>query len=88
LAEGQTADQGLDQVKVQILEAAMEDLTGGYRFYEKQSAGVWDYSLDSLFSDIDSLQVYGGIHAAHFDYHRLLFKRFPFADYYTPLRYP
>ncbi len=40
------------------------------------------YFLDSLFSDIDSLQLYAGIHARHFGYHRLLSRRFPFAIYY------
>ena len=39
-------------------------------------------SIESLFSDIESLQLYAGIHAIHFGYHRLLAKRFPFAIYY------
>lgn len=69
-------------MKVQILEAAQADLADGYRFYERQSAGLGDYFLDSLFSDIDSLQVYAGIHPILFGYHRLLSKRFPFAVYY------
>ena len=45
-----------------------------------------DYFLDSLFSDIDSLQIYAGIHSVHFGYHRLLSKRFPFAIYYRVAR--
>ena len=69
-------------MKVQILEAAQGDLADGYRFYEKQSDGLGDYFLDSLFSDIDSLQVYAGIHPILLGYHRLLSKRFPFAVYY------
>jgi hypothetical protein len=47
-----------------------------------QSDGLGDYFLNSLFSDIDSLQIYAGIHARYFGYHRLLAKRFPFAVYY------
>jgi hypothetical protein len=36
-----------------------------------------------LYSDIDSLQLYAGIHIMHFGkYHRLLSKRFPYAVYY------
>lgn len=35
-----------------------------------------------MFSDIDSLTLYGGIHPEHFGYHRLLSKRFPYAIYY------
>ena len=69
-------------MKVLILDEADQDLIDGFRFYEAQSAGLGDYFLDSLFSDIDSLQLYAGIHAKHFGYHRMLSKRFPFAIYY------
>ncbi len=54
----------------------------GYRFYEHQAAGLGDYFLDSLFSDIDSLRLYAGTHSLHFSYNRLFSKRFPFAVYY------
>ena len=69
-------------MKVQVLEEAQQDLAGGYRFYEGQVVGLGDYFLDSLFSDIDSLQFCAGIHAKHFGHDRLLSKRFPFAIYY------
>jgi hypothetical protein len=41
-----------------------------------------EYFLDSLFSDIDSLMLYAGIHRKVFSFHRLLSKRFPYAIYY------
>ena len=69
-------------MKVQILDEAMQDLVTGSRFYERQSDGLGDYFLDSLFADIDSLQIYVGIHEVSFGYYRLLSKRFPFAVYY------
>jgi len=69
-------------MKIQLLDSAEQDLIEGYHFYESQSPGLGDYFLDSLFSDIDSLQLYAGIHARYFGYHRLLSKRFPFAIYY------
>lgn len=69
-------------MKVQIVDEAAQDLVDGYRFYEHQAAGVGDYFLDSLFSDIDSLRLYAGIHSLYFGYNRLLSKRFPFAVYY------
>lgn len=47
-----------------------------------QAEGVGEYFFDSLFSDIDSLTLYGGIHSKFFGYHRLLSKRFPYAIYY------
>jgi hypothetical protein len=69
-------------MKVRILEFASQDLIDGYRFYEAQQQGLGGYFLDSLFSDIDSLQVFAGIHPIYFGYHRTLSKRFPFAVYY------
>ena len=45
-------------------------------------ARVWANFLDSLYSDIDSLALYAGIHRKIFGFHRLLSKRFPYAVYY------
>jgi plasmid stabilization system protein ParE len=69
-------------VKIEIIEEAERDLAAGFRFYESQSPELGDYFLDSLFSDIDSLRLYAGIHPRYFGYYRLLSKRFPFAIYY------
>jgi len=69
-------------VRVQVLDEATADLADGYRFYERQAEGLGEYFLDSLWSDINSLRLYGGVHAVHCGYHRLLSKRFPFAIYY------
>ena len=69
-------------MRVQILDEAQRDLVEGYRFYEDQVEGLGDYFLDSLFSDIDSLQFYAGVHPVYFGYNRLLSKRFPFAVHY------
>ncbi|VAX07017.1 Plasmid stabilization system [hydrothermal vent metagenome] len=70
-------------MKITILASASQDLVEGYWFYEKQSEGIGAYFLDTLFSDIDSLAIYAGIHEIHFGkYYRLLSKRFPFAVYY------
>ena len=69
-------------MNIRILDEAEQDLVDGYRFYEAQAEGLGDYFLDSLFSDIDSLRLYGGIHPVFYGCHRLLSKRFPFAVYY------
>jgi plasmid stabilization system protein ParE len=69
-------------VRVTILDAAERDVEEGYRFYERQSPGLGSYFLDSLYSDIDSLSYFDGIHPLVFGYYRLLSKRFPFAIYY------
>ncbi len=70
-------------MKIRISTSANQDLVDGFHFYEKQSEGLGAYFIDSLFSDIDSLKIYAGIHSVHFNkYFRLLSKRFPFAIYY------
>lgn len=70
-------------MRIEILDSAQDDLISGYAFYERQRKGLGDYFLDSLFSDIDSLLLFAGIHPVYFQrYHRLLSKRFPFAIYY------
>ena len=69
-------------MRIEILDEAEKDLVDGFAFYERQSKGLGDYFLDSIFSDVESLHLYAGIHALHFGYHRLLAKRFPFVIYY------
>ena len=70
-------------MKIKILESAKQDLREGFHFYESQEAGIGSYFLESIFSDIESLRLFAGIHGVHFGrYHRLLSKRFPFAIYY------
>jgi len=61
----------------------MADLADGFQFYENQGEGLGAYFLESLFSDIDSLKLYAGIHSKAFGCHRLLSKRFPYFVYYT-----
>lgn len=70
-------------MKIKILPSANQDLINGFYFYERQSAGLGSYFLDTLFSDIDSLILYCGVHPIYFkQYYRMLSKRFPFAIYY------
>lgn len=69
-------------MRIKLFSSAQEDLYEGRLFYEKQGEGLGEYFFDSLFSDIDSLILYGGIHPKVFGYHRMLAKRFPYAIYY------
>jgi plasmid stabilization system protein ParE len=69
-------------MKIRILRPALEDLADGRQFYERQQPGVGDTFFDSLFTEIDSLGLYAGVHRVLFGYHRLLAKRFPYAIYY------
>ena len=69
-------------MKIRVLRSALEDLAVGRRFYDQRAKGIGGYFFDSLFSEIDSLSLFAGIHRVHFGFHRLLAKRFPFAVYY------
>lgn len=68
---------------VTILPSAREDLADGFHFYEEIEPGLGGYFLETLFSDIDSLRQYAGIHRRVMGWHRLLSKRFPYAIYYS-----
>jgi len=73
-----------DAVRIEILDQAEQDLVEGFHFYEDQQFGLGSYFLTNLFSDIESLRLYAGIHRhAYKKYHRLLSRRFPFAIFYT-----
>jgi hypothetical protein len=67
---------------IEILPSALLDLEKGYVFYELQENGLGDYFQESLFSDIESLKIYAGIHRKLYGYHFMLSKRFPYGIYY------
>jgi plasmid stabilization system protein ParE len=69
-------------MRVRLLPAAERDLEAGADFYESQQKGLGAYFNDALTADIESLQLFGGIHEKHRGFHRALSKRFPFAIYY------
>jgi len=49
-------------MRLRILEVARDDLIEGFHFYEDKEKGSGDYFLSSLYSDIETLQIYAGIH--------------------------
>lgn len=71
-------------MKLLILSEARDDLIEGFHFYEDKEEGLGDYFLSCLYSDIESLKIFGGIHPKpHRHFCRALSKRFPFAIFYT-----
>lgn len=62
-------------MKIKILPSAISDLDRGRTFYARQSVSVGDYFLDSLFSDIDSLELYAGVHMKVFEVRVPFFER-------------
>jgi plasmid stabilization system protein ParE len=69
-------------MRILVLPSALDDLADGFDFYEQQEKGLGDYFQESLFSDIESLRLYAGIHPRRFGLHRVLARRFPYAIYY------
>jgi len=59
-------------MKIRILSLAFDDLQAGRDFYEQQQAGLGAYFLDTLFSDIESLLLYAGVHIRLLGYFRAL----------------
>jgi hypothetical protein len=48
-------------VKIEILDAAEDDLIEGFHFYEAQQSGLGTYFLTNLYLDIETLRLNGGI---------------------------
>lgn len=69
-------------MNIKILDEAQADLREGAEFYDLQNEGLGTYFLDAIFSDIESLILYAGVHIKLNGFHRLLSKIFPYAVYY------
>ena len=69
-------------MRVEILDCAHEDMANGYVFYENQTQGLGAYFSDTLYAEMESLQLYAGIHPVRFGFYRLLAHRFPYSVYY------
>jgi len=70
-------------MKIRIEAPARNDLVEGYQFYEGSEDGLGEYFLSCLYSDIESLRIFGGIHRKEYRFlHRALSRKFPFAIYY------
>ncbi len=69
-------------MKIKILNEAVQDIENGMFFYESQKENLGNFFLDTIFSDIESLHIYAGVHTKISSFYRLLSKRFPFAIYY------
>jgi len=69
-------------MNIKILNEAEVDIANGIEFYESQKDGLGRYFYNSILSDINSLQLYAGIHYKVNNFYRTLSKNFPFAIYY------
>ncbi len=69
-------------MRIELLESAQGDLVAGYWFYERQERGLGNYFADTIYGEIESLQLYAGIHARHFGMYRAVCHKFPYSIYY------
>jgi hypothetical protein len=69
-------------MNIQILDEAKADIREGAKFYERQNTGLGSYFLDTIFSEINSLILYAGVHIKLNGFYKLLSKTFPYAIYY------
>ncbi len=71
-------------MRLEILDQARDDLTGGCKFYERREVGLGQYFLACLIADIESLRVFRPLLSKKYlAFHRAFSKRFPFAIYFT-----
>jgi hypothetical protein len=68
--------------RIRILGSGLSDIEVAKHFYDSGENGVGDYFLETVFSEIESLKLYGGIHPVRWGFHRQIVRKFPFAVYY------
>lgn len=70
-------------MNIRVLRSARRTVADGIRFYEGQEAGLGSYFLNSIMSDLRSLNIYAGVHQKYDNfYYRMVCKRFPYSIYY------
>lgn len=70
-------------MRVKVSPSAEKDLNDICGFYEKQSAGIGDYFLATLSSDILALRMTAGIHSKRGNLFRTKSEKFPHWIYYV-----
>ncbi len=69
-------------MKIKISAGAERDIEDGCDFYREIDPNLASYFNDSIAADIDSLMLYGGIHATVNGWHYTFASRFPFVIWY------
>lgn len=68
---------------IKLLPEAYEDLKAIELFYDNQVPRLGQYCVDLLFSELDRLSYFAGVHAKVKGCHRMLVQRFPLSIYYS-----
>ncbi len=70
-------------MRVEILSPARSDLRDGRSFYEQLGgAYLGSYFFDTVFSEIDSLAIYAGLHPKRYGFYWTMTRHFPYSIYY------
>ena len=69
-------------MRVEILGSGHRDIVLGGRFYDSQQAGLGNYFASYIYSELESLVVFAGIHVRYAGYYKMVLKKFPYAVYY------
>ena len=70
-------------MNIRVLRTARRTIADGIRFYERQQTGLGAYFLNSIMSDLRSLNIYAGVHQKYNDsYYRMVCSKFPYSIYY------
>lgn len=59
----------MSQRQIRLIDEARQDLYAGSQFYDRLQEGVGTWFWDSLLADIESLQIYAGIHMKEYGYY-------------------
>ena len=69
-------------MRIEILGSGHRDIVLGARFYDQQQQGLGRYFADYIYSELESLVVYAGVHVQYASYYKMILKRFPYSVYY------
>ena len=65
-------------MKIRLRPEARLDIYEASRFYDRQSDGLGDKFVESIFEDMERLSQFAGIHSKLGRYFRILSQKFPF----------
>jgi plasmid stabilization system protein ParE len=65
-------------MQIRIRPEARLDIYEASRFYDRQSDGLGDKFVESIFEDMERLSQFAGIHSKLGRYFRILSRKFPF----------
>jgi plasmid stabilization system protein ParE len=69
-------------IQIRLRPEARLDIYEASRFYDRQSDGLGDKFVESIFEDMERLSQFAGIHSKLGRYFRILSQKFPFMIYY------